>query len=173
MSRSASSRPVATGIPLQDLHLVWADVWPLLAPAIQRTPDKPDVLARLLVRDAQLWVVYDDDKPVAAIVTQITLLRRYAASESMSSIGPSGTSEDDALRSSSGAEKGCRLWLVGGSRVNEWAAELLAKLELWARSLGCVALWGSGREGWDRIVRRMGGSRMGTIAGFPAWERRL
>ena len=152
---------IATGIPLRDLHLAWPDLWPLLEPAVRRTPDKPDVLARLIARDAQLWAVYDEDEAIAAIVTQITLLRRCAASEG----SPSEASE--------GSERGCRLWLVGGSRVREWAADFLCKLELWARSLGCVALWGSGREGWDRIVKKMGGTSAGTIAGFPAWERRL
>jgi hypothetical protein len=112
------------------------------------------VLARLIARDAQLWAVYDDGKAIAAIVTQVTC-----------DLG----------------EKRCRLWLIGacpeaarsGCRVSAWAADFLCKLELWARALGCVALWGSGREGWDRIVKRMGGTRIGTIAGFPAWERRL
>jgi hypothetical protein len=151
----------STGIPLRDLHLAWPDLWPLLEPAVRRTPDKPDVLARLIARDAQLWAVYDDDKAIAAIVTQITLGRPFATL---------GGSPSEA---SEGSERGCRLWLIGGSRVAEWAADFLCKLELWARSLGCVALWGSGREGWDRIVKRMGGTSVGTIAGFPAWERRL
>lgn len=151
----------ATGIPLRHLHAAWPALWPLLEPAVRRTPDKPDVLARLIARDAQLWAVYDGDKAIAAVVTQVTLLRRCAASEGL----PSEASE--------GSERACRLWLIGGSRVAEWAADFLCKLELWARSLGCVALWGSGREGWDRIVKRMGGTSVGTIAGFPAWERRL
>ena len=144
----------ATGIPLRDLHLVWPDLWPLLEPAVKRTPDKPDVLARLIARDAQLWAVYpsaslragDGRAPVAAIVTQITI-------------------SDD--------QKRCRLWLIGGSRVREWVGDFLAKVEDWARSLECVALWGSGREGWARIVNKLGGRSVGTVDGFPAWERRL
>ena len=152
---------IATGIPLRDLHLAWPDLWPLLEPAVRRTPDKPDVLACLLNRNAPLWAVYEADKPIAAIVTQITVLR------------PHGVWEGEALRTSAGAEKGCRLWLIGGRRLREWAAELLCKLEPWARSLGCVALWGCGREGWHRIVNKLGGKSIGTIAGFPAWERRL
>jgi hypothetical protein len=152
----------ATGIPLRHLHLAWPDLWPLLEPAVARTPDYlqaqpgggPDVLARLIARDAQLWAIYDDGRPIAAVVTQITL---------------------DA------AGKRCRLWLIGacpeaarrGSRLRAWADELIDKIEPWARALGCVALWGSGREGWARIVNRMGGKEIGTIAGFPAWERRL
>ena len=143
----------ATGIPLRCLHLVWPDLWPLLEPAVRRTPDKPDVLARLIACDAQLWAVYpsaslragDGRAPVAAIVTQITL----------------------------SPEKRCRLWLVGGSRVREWIGDFLAKVEDWARSLGCVALWASGREGWARLVNEFGGRGIGTVDGFPAWERRL
>jgi hypothetical protein len=136
----------ATGIPLRDLHLAWPSLWPLLEPAVKRTPDKPDVLAQLIAREAQLWAVYDGQEPIAAIVTQVT-------------IDPAG--------------KRCRLWLIGGSHLDDWVTELLGKLEPWARSLGCVALWGCGREGWQRIVKRMGGRSLGTIAGFPAWERRL
>jgi hypothetical protein len=143
---TARTKMLATGIPLRDLHLAWPGLRPLLEPAVRRTPDKPDVLARLIARDAQLWAVYDDDAPVAAMVTQVTC-------------APDG--------------KRCRLWLVGGSRVAAWADDFLCKLELWARSQGCVALWGSGREGWDRIVKRMGGRSIGTIAGFAAWERRI
>jgi hypothetical protein len=146
MSRSTSSHAVATGIPLRDLQHAWPELRPLLEPAVRRTPDKPDVLARLIARDAQLWAVYDRDKAIAAVVTQLTCQRD---------------------------ERRCRLWLVGGSRMREWATDFLGKLELWACSMGCVAIWGCGREGWDRIVKRMGGSRIGTIAGFPAWERRL
>ena len=44
---------------------------------------------------------------VAAVTTQITLLA---------------------------PEKGCRLWLVGGARMDEWAREFMAKVEPWARN---------------------------------------
>ncbi len=45
---------------------------------MRRTPDKPDVLARLIARDAQLWAVYDDDKAIAAIVTHLLRHARVA-----------------------------------------------------------------------------------------------
>lgn len=135
----------ATGIPLRHLHLVWPDLWPLLEPAVKRSPDKPDVLARLLFNDAQLWAVYDVNTPVAAIVTQIQ----------------------------TGREKRCLIWLVGGSRLREWSADFIAKLEDWARSLGCVALRGVGRPGWARVVKKFGGVSLGTVDGLPAWERRI
>ena len=136
---------IATGIPLRHLHLVWSDLWPLLEPAVKRSPDKPDVLARLLFNDAQLWAIYDADVPVAAIVTQIQVSN----------------------------EKRCLIWLVGGSRLREWAADFIAKLEDWARSLGCVALRGVGRPGWARIVKKFGGVSVDAVDGLPAWERRI
>jgi len=135
----------ATGIPLRHLHLVWSDLWPLLEPAVKRSPDKPDVLARLIACDAQLWAVYDGPAPVAAIVTQIQI----------------------------GGEKRCLIWLVGGSRLREWAADFIAKLEDWARSLGCVRLRGVGRPGWARIVKKFGGVSVDAVDGLPAWERRI
>jgi hypothetical protein len=135
----------ATGIPLRHLHLVWSDMWPLLEPAVKRSPDKPDVLARLIACDAQLWAVYDGPAPVAAIVTQIQI----------------------------GGEKRCLIWLVGGSRLREWAADFIAKLEDWARSLGCVTLRGVGRPGWARIVKKFGGVSVDAVDGLPAWERRI
>jgi hypothetical protein len=135
----------ATGIPLRHLHLVWSDLWPLLEPAVKRSPDKPDVLARLIACDAQLWAVYDGPAPVAAIVTQIQI----------------------------GGEKRCLIWLVGGSRLREWAADFIAKLEDWARSLGCVTLRGVGRPGWARIVKKFGGVSVDAVDGLPAWERRI
>ena len=136
---------IAKAIPLRHLRLVWSDLWPLLEPAVKRWPDKPDVLARLLFNDAQLWAIYDADVPVAAIVTQIQV----------------------------GNEKRCLIWLVGGSRLREWAGDFIVKLEDWARSLGCVALRGVGRPGWARIVKKFGGVSVDAVDGLPAWERRI
>ena len=142
----------ATGIPLRHLHLVWPDLWPLLEPAVKRSPDKPDVLARLLFHDAQLWAVYDGD----------------------SARGRDRDADSDRQPFEC-AERGrrCLIWLVGGSRLREWAADFIAKLEDWARSLGCVTLRGVGRPGWARIVKKFGGVSVDAVDGLPAWERRI
>jgi len=42
--------PIATGIPVEHLHYVWADLWPLLEPAYVLSPEKADILAGLLAR---------------------------------------------------------------------------------------------------------------------------
>ena len=141
-------------IPAERLHVVWHELAPLLERAVRRSADKPDLVAHLLAGEAQLWAVYDGEQPVAAIVTRIQ------------------QSHD---------ERRCLLWLIGacpeasrrGHRVREWAADFLAELETWARSLGCIALWGCGRRGWARIVEEFGGKSIGLFKGEPAWERRL
>jgi hypothetical protein len=136
----------ATGIPLRHLHLVWPDLWPLLEPATLLAPEKPDVLGRLLSQHAQLWAIVEDGSPVAAIVTEITLL----------------------------PEKRCRIWLVGGTRMRDWAGDFLMTIERWARAHGCSALWGTqSRAGWLRIVRKFGGKEAGIVNGQPTWERRI
>lgn len=134
-------------IPLAQLPLAWPVLWPLLERAARRTPGMPDVRAVIESGDAQLWAIVEDDgHPIAAVATQVTLL----------------------------PEKRCRLWLVGGWRLAEWAPLFLAALEPWARALGCAAIWGTrSRGGWARIVRRLGGDRIDTTDGTPAWGRRL
>jgi hypothetical protein len=135
-----------TGISLSHLHLVWPDLWPMLEPATLLAPEKLDVLGRLLSQNAQLWAIYKDGKPLAAIVTEITLM----------------------------PEKRCRIWLVGGTRMREWAGDFLATIEHWARAYGCAALWGTqSRAGWLRIVRKFGGEEAGIINGQLTWERRI
>jgi len=139
-------------IPAKHLHVVWHELAPLLEPAVRRSADfsavdraGPDLVAHLLAGEAQLWAVYDDGQPIAAIVTRIQQTH----------------------------ERRCLLWLIGGRRLRTWAGDFLVELETWARSLGCVALWGCGRPGWGRIVEEFGGTSIGQFNGEPAWERRL
>jgi hypothetical protein len=146
---------------------MWRDAWPLLERAATRTNGgTEEEVARTLLRgDAQLWSVFDSEEGLpsdlpaeasakagapkarrrAAVTTQITLI----------------------------GEKGCRLWLVGGSRMAEWADDFLAKVEPWARSLGCTHVWGTqSRAGWQRIVRLFGGEPV-IVDGKASWMRRF
>jgi hypothetical protein len=135
---------IVCGIPLRALHEVWRELWPLLEPAVTRSTDdpRPDVLADLIASRAQLWAIYESGEPVAAVVTRI---------------------QNDP-------EKRCLLWLIGGGRVREWAPDFLARCEAWARSIDCVAIYGAGRNGWARMVKKFGGESIGPINGSPAWR---
>jgi hypothetical protein len=145
----ARRRMIVIGIPLHDLDLAWPALWPLLERAARRTkPAVQEAEVRSLIerRHAQLWAIYDRDQPVAAVTTEITLL----------------------------PEKRCRIWLVGGSRMDEWAAGFMTEIEGWARSLGCAAVWGEQtRPGWRRVVKLFGGGPIETANGVPAWGRRI
>lgn len=127
------------------LHDTWVKVLPMLEPAIALAPDKPDVLSHLMSGDAILWTISKNGLPIAAAITGLLF-----------------------------SPKRCLIWLVGGSRIHEWKDALMAKIEAWARSLGCVALYAeSPRRGWGRIAKELGFTPTGSLNGFFTWERAL
>jgi hypothetical protein len=139
-------------IPAADLPLFWGRLWPFLERAAKRTNGGDEETVRGIIESghAQLWGVLDASgvKPgfIAAASTQITLLD---------------------------PRKGCRIWLIGGVRMGEWAAEFLDKIEPWARSLGCTCIWGMpSRAGWRRVVAAMGGEQI-EMDGKPVWGKAL
>lgn len=140
------------GIQAGDLALFWPKIWPFLERAAKRTNGGDEATVRGMIESghAQAWLILDASgaKPgfIAAVVTQITLLD---------------------------PRKGCRLWLIGGTRMNEWAQAFLDRLEPWARSMGCSVIWGQpSRAGWRRIVAAMGGEQI-EMDGRPVWARKL
>lgn len=143
---SFSADPIATGIPIEHLPLVWPGAWRLLEPAWRSGNDHSDVLAQLQTLDCQLWCVYSGDQLISGIVTRL--------------LKPVGTSGD----------LNCRIWLVGGSSVRSWVNDLLPKLSAWARSEGCVKLSASGRKGWDRLARSLGWKAVGIESGQTIYE---
>lgn len=132
-------------IPVRKLHWVWPEMWRLLEPAWKRSATKPNLLPLLLAHKADLWAIYEDGKPVAAIVTQV---------------------QEEP-------ERRCLLWMVGGSRMAEWAGDFMATLSDVARAHGCVSIVGAGRKGWARIVRQFGGEPIDPIEEQPAWRLSL
>ena len=139
----AASDLMVIGIPLRDVHFAWPELGPLLERAIRSSPDKPDVLAELLGCRADLWGIYDGGEAVAAVVT---------------------AKQGDGR---------CLAWLVGGSRMREWARPFLATLAEAARANGCWAIWGTGRRGWARVMPKLGFQRIADHNGRPAWEWRI
>lgn len=136
-------------IHLHSLPVAWPILWPMLEKAARRARPQAvleaDVRRTIETKHAQLWAIVEDGQPIAAVTTQITLE----------------------------PEKRCRIWLVGGSRMTEWAPAFMESIEPWARSLGCTHIWGTqSRKGWSRIVRLMGGEPIEAVEG-PAWGRRI
>jgi hypothetical protein len=148
MTCSSSGELVATGIPTHHAHIAWPQIWPLIKPAYEKSREKTDLLAGIVSNNLQAWAVYEHTIPVAGIVSR--LLR------------PEGTSSLN-----------CRLWLVGGSRLSEWAPDFITKLIPWAKAEGCDRISGAGRKGWTRIVTQFGGKRVSDEDGEPCWELRI
>jgi hypothetical protein len=151
----------------RDVSAAWHEAWPLLERAAMRTNGgtEEEVFQTLVRGDAQLWSVFD---------TEEAPLRQGFGGQGLPSVAPQErrraavTTQITLI-----GEKGCRLWLVGGSRMAEWADDFLAEIEPWARSLGCTHVWGTqSRAGWQRIVRLFGGEPV-IVDGKASWMRRF
>jgi hypothetical protein len=141
----------------RDVSAAWREAWPLLERAATRTNGgtEEEVWQTLLRGDAQLWSIFDSEEGSPSVAPQER--RRGAVTTQITLIG----------------EKGCRLWLVGGSRLAEWAGDFMAEVEPWACSLGCTHVWGTqSRPGWQRIVRLFGGEPV-IVDGQASWMRRF
>ncbi len=148
-------RYVPTGVPVEDLHIVWDRVWPYLQKAVDRFPNvqnkynEASVLQYLFHKEMQLWVCWDVDhnKPVGAITTEIITDEAHPNKVFMS------------------------IPLVGGENWNAWGDNLWRLLKTWGSEKGCTHALGYGRRGWTRLY---GFVDCGTTkGGVPMFVRSL
>lgn len=127
-------RYVSTGVPVEDLHHVWAAVWPFVQKAIDRFPNVENkftegtVLQRLFAKELQLWIGWDVDtnRPVGALITEIITDERHPGKIFMS------------------------IPMVGGEKWNMWGDALWRMVKAWGLEQGCTHALGYGRRGWTR-----------------------
>ena len=115
-----------TGILSKDVPLVWGSIKGFITAGLG--PDDPlaKILALIIKREAQVWVAYDDEKIIAACVTELPTLD---------------------------GRKVCNIISLGGSRIKEWR-HWMESMEAWARSNNCAAMrFEDCRKGFARIVR--------------------
>ena len=148
-------RYVPSGVPVEDLHIVWNRVWPYLQKAIDRFPnvenkfDEGKVLRQLFAKEMQLWICWDVDRntPVGAITTSIESDEKHPGKVFLS------------------------IPLVGGENWNAWGDNLWTLLKLWGVEKGCTHALGYGRRGWTRLY---GFVECGTTeGGLPMFVRSL
>lgn len=120
-----------------DLDRIWPMVADMLDRAYEATDDvTPDLLPWLKSGGANeplLWVASANDMILAALTTSL-IIRRCG--------------------------KICRLWSVGGSRIDLWK-DHLPEIENYAWSRNCAKVCFDGRGGWARMLT---GYRPATIA---------
>ncbi len=121
-----------TAVPPSVVGIVWGDVEPMLAKAIDKSGgyyNTAVILDGICRGVLGLWVVLDDAKPIAAITTRIDKM-------------PNATV--------------LAMDWIGGTRMKEWLPMAQKTLERYAGDNGCTQLHGYGRKGWDRFLRNHG-----------------
>lgn len=111
---------------------MWPVVYPMLAPAIERTRgrlDEATVFKNLVTGELVLWLICRNG-PIGAGVTQVFNW-------------PSGL-------------RVARILVAGGRDHTNWFDKLDA-LEEWAREQGCTVLEAWGRPGWEKALTKAKG----------------
>lgn len=75
---------------------------------------------------AQLWIIHNDDRIVAAVATSIETSRTV---------------------------KFCVIRAIGGRGLRKWL-HLIEQIEAWAKDQGCDAVRIYGRKGWERVLHQ-------------------
>ena len=116
-----------TGVETDNLFYVWPLVSRFLAPALDRGETLDMMLTKIYLKEAQLWVTFEHNEPIAAVVTEIH-------------------TDDDG-------SKLCNIWAVGGTGINRWI-DFLDMIEDWARENGCQrVIVEKARRGVQRLLK--------------------
>lgn len=120
-----------TGIHASDAFKVWPRIAQWVANALDHgsleTPE--EVLAKILTRDRQLWMVFSGAELVAHFTTEIQVF---------------------------GHGKSLHLVTIGGNGADDWLPIVDETLVIYARQMGCRRVSSSGRRGWSRKLDKLG-----------------
>jgi hypothetical protein len=120
-------------VPQDAVRLVWKDVDRVLEKSVATVKNKSstiDVLDGVFDGTYALWVVLDEDNNIVAAFT--TRLIVYPQRRALA------------------------LDWVGGTRMKEWADQMIDTMRQYAREVGCEHLEGYGRKGWGRFLEKYG-----------------
>ena len=123
---------IMTVVPRDALDAVWPDAKTLLEDAVKTQRHSyhiTDVYEGIISGMYELWLVLDDDKPVAAFTTRIV---RFPNCKTLS------------------------VDWVGGGRMTEWLPLLQETMTDYAKANNCKYLEGYGRKGWGKALKKFG-----------------
>jgi hypothetical protein len=122
-----------TVVPSAVVDIVWKDTKKFLQAALDTTSGRygiEDIYALLQSGELVLWLVLDDEEPIACITTRIT---NY----------PSGS-------------RAMAMDWIGGKRMAEWLPMAHSIMKRYASDNGCTYMEGYGRKGWGRWLQKYG-----------------
>ncbi len=119
-------------VPADFVDTCWEEVAPMLEKATDRSGGRyniEDVYEKIVNETAQLWVMLNGEKIVAAFVTEITTY---------------------------GQKKMLTVHFAGGSRMKEWLQKIDEIFRDWAIDNQCSGIELTGRKGWVKALGSLG-----------------
>jgi len=116
-------------IPTDHVVRVWGNVKGFLGKAAERTSgryNEEDALHMVLEQGYNLWIAFDGDKIVGAVITCFVQYPRMQV---------------------------LHIMFLGGEDGRTWSAPMLKTLQHWAFDTGCSAIEASGTEAWSRVLK--------------------
>lgn len=123
----------------------WYDVphyWPQIEEGVQKALSHgsiawtaEEIRATLMRRASQLWLALNDDRVAAFAITELQVFPRIRVLFVM---------------------------LIGGQGMDAWL-HFEAKICEWGKEMGCVAVEGPGRRGWERKMKSRGWAPVWTV----------
>lgn len=125
-----AKNPQILGVSGELLDQAWVTAGPMIEKALKRTDadqyySLDDVKRMIEKHQAQLWVVIDNDVPVAALITQILKYPKINVIEVL---------------------------FAGGSRMNKWADLAWDTFKRYGKENHCTKIKSGGREGWTKVL---------------------
>lgn len=126
------------------------DAWIVVREMIDSAADQAwgyragDVLSKLLMGEATLWIIEKDLEVKAAIVTEFV---QYPRSKALS------------------------IWMLGGAEFRYWR-DCIASLESYAKANNCDFITGMGRPGLMKLIGDLGFKKM-LVTGILPLDKRM
>lgn len=139
MSQSADIRVLP--VPSHLVDAMWSHVSPWLSKGVTAGATTLARVREDIANDTdRLWVVFQDEKPVAAFVTAVYV-------DQGSYLG---------------------VYALGGRGVWRWARDIYGAMQVEARSRGVDRVRFVGRKGWSRVLPRL--DYRGPLGPYGIWE---
>jgi hypothetical protein len=131
-----------SGVPADRIDEVWNDCSEFIKMGNRKSQNEmslDDIYWFLKDSEMQLWIVFDEDRDIKAVIT--TQILNYPQ------------------------KKVCRIVTLGGSEMENWTADTLQILEEWASEKDCDSMETVCRKGFIKKLKEFGYEQTYVILG--------